>query len=91
MPVFTSQRSFEPWALAAQVAFDEADLNKAFLEGNSPDDSTIEELYFAIFSGAWLTTPLSQQLDYLAEVARLIETSGQATNVTTTLGQPVPK
>ena len=91
MPSFTSTRVFEPWALSANVAFDAADLNKAFVESNSPSDTTIEELYYAIFSGVWLTTKLSTQLAHLSEVARLIEEADMAKKVSTTMGPPVPK
>lgn len=91
MPTFTSTRVFEPWSLSASVAFNEVDLNKAFIESNTPADSTIEELYYAIFSGVWLTTKLSAQLAYLSEVARLIEEADQAKSVSASFGPPVPK
>ena len=91
MPSFTSTRVFEPWSLAANVSFDQADLNKAFVESNSPTDTSIEELYYAVFSSVWTTAKLSTQLSQLSEIARLIEEADQARSVTTSFGPPVPK
>ena len=84
MPSFTSTRVFEPWALSANVAFDAADLNKAFVESNSPADTTIEELYYAVFSSVWTTAKLSTQLQQLSEIARLIEEADMAKSLTGT-------
>jgi len=69
MATLTITRRIDPYDVSANISFNREDIQKAFETPTDPD----EVLFYEMFSEDFRTRPISEQLDVLMRVARLIE------------------